>query len=78
VGADGVTAAGKAIVIEHRDAANTATVRQLGRCPFADSLAVRIDCITLAANERLRAIGGSVAGAAGENATAQIVAIAIP
>jgi len=78
LGADGVTAAGKAIVLEHRDAADTATVRVLARCPFGDSLAARIDRVTLAANERVRAVAGSVAGGAGENATASVLVIAIP
>ncbi len=65
-------------MLDHRDAANTATVRQLGLCPFADSLAIRVDRITLALNERIRTIGGSVAGGAGENATAHLEMISIP
>lgn len=78
LGADGVAAAGKAIVLEHRDATNAATLKQLGRCPMPGSLPVRVDRLTLAANERVRAIGGSVAGGAGENATAHIELVAIP
>ena len=78
LGADGVAAAGKAIVLEHRDAANAATLKQLGRCPFGSTLEVYVARITLAANERIRAIGGSVAGGAGENATAHFEVIAIP
>ena len=78
LGAHGVSAAGKSIVLEHRDAANATTVRQLARCPFGRGLTLQIDRVTIAANERIRAIGGSVAGGAGENASAQIEAIALP
>lgn len=78
LGADGTALAGKSMVVEHRDAANTGTVKQLGRCPAGSSLAITVPRITLAANERIRVVAGSVAFAAGENATAHISAIALP
>lgn len=78
LGADGTALAGKSIVLQHRDAANTGTVKELGRCPAGGAVPIVIPRVTLAANERIRAVAGSVAFAAGENATAHISATAIP
>jgi hypothetical protein len=78
LGSDGVVAAGKSVNLEHRNAANGANVKELGRCAAACSIRVEIPRLTLAANERVRAVGGSVAHGAGENASAHIEAIAIP
>ena len=78
LGSDGVGAAGKAIVLEHRDSTNATTIRTLARCPFGVAQHLRIDRVTIATNERIRAIGGSVAGGAGENSTAYIEVIAVP
>jgi hypothetical protein len=60
------TAAGKGLVIEHRNAANAATLQNLGGCgDQGDSVQVRIRRYTLALNERIRVITGTAAGAAG-------------
>lgn len=77
-GADGVQAAGKAIEIAHRNAANNADVKTLTRCPCGASGRLEVPRITLAANERIVARAGSVAFAAGEQATASLEALAIP
>lgn len=63
-GVSDTIAVGKGIVFEHRNAGNTATLRQLGQIPPASSLQIVIFRKVIAANERIRAIAGSVAGAA--------------
>ena len=78
LGSDGVVAAGKSVLLVHRNAANGADIRELGRCAAACSIRIEIPRITLAANERIVARGGSAAHGAGENASAHIEAIAIP
>ena len=67
-------AAGKGLVVEHRDAANTATVRPLGGVPAGDSREFVIPRYTLAANESIRVVNDGVAGAAGSAAIAAILA----
>jgi hypothetical protein len=69
-----VLAAGKALVVEHRNAANAATVKQLGGCSAGQSRTLTIRRLTLAANERVRVVVGAVAFGAGETATAAIQA----
>lgn len=72
--ASAVLAAGKGLIVEHRNAANAATLKQLGGCSAGQSRTVTIRRLTLAANERVRVIVGAVAFAAGEVATAAIQA----
>lgn len=69
-----VLAAGKALIVEHRNAANSATVKQLGGCSAGQSRTLTIRRLTLAANERVRVVVGAVAFGAGETATAAIQA----
>jgi hypothetical protein len=69
-----VLAAGKALIVEHRNAANAATVKPLGGCGAGQSRTLTIRRLTLAANERVRVIVGAVAFGAGETATAAIQA----
>lgn len=77
-GADGTNAAGKAIEIVHRNAANSGDVKVISRCPAGATGHVLIPRITLVANERLVARASTTAFAASEQATASIEAIAIP
>jgi hypothetical protein len=67
-----VLAAGKGLVVEHRNAANGATVKQLGGCAAGQSRTLTIRRITLAANERIRVIANATAFGAGETAIASI------
>jgi hypothetical protein len=57
-------AVGKGLVIEHRNAANGATLQTLGGVSTQGELALRFRRYTMAANERLRIIAGTAAGAA--------------
>lgn len=75
---DGAVAAGKSIVLVHRNAADAADVKELGGCPPAGSARIEIPRVTLAANERVRWRGGAVAHAASEIARGHIEAFAIP
>jgi hypothetical protein len=60
-----VVAVGKGLVIEHRNAANGANINVLGGCtPNGGQDCVKIRRLTLAANERVRVIAGTAAGAA--------------
>lgn len=70
--AAGVVAAGKGLVVEHRNAANSATVKPLGGCAAGASRTLTIRRISLAANERIRVIANAVAFGAGETAIAAI------
>jgi hypothetical protein len=70
--------AGKGLTIEHRDAANTATVRTLGHVPAASGASIAIERLVLALNERVRVINAGVAGAAGSVAIASIRAYVLP
>jgi hypothetical protein len=75
--ASAVAAAGKGLQIEHRNAANAATIKQLGGCTGGASRAILVRRISLAANERIRVIVGAVAFAASETAIASIRAYPI-
>jgi hypothetical protein len=57
-------AVGKGLVIEHRNAANGATLQTLGGVSTQGELALRFRRYTMATNERLRIIAGTAAGAA--------------
>lgn len=57
-------AVGKGLVVEHRNAANSATLQTLHAIPAGMSDNIRIRRYTMATNERLRVIAGTAAGAA--------------
>lgn len=65
-------AAGKHLQVEHRNAANAATVNTLAGCPGGVVEQTFIERIVLALNERIRAVVGAVAFAASEGAIASI------
>lgn len=75
---DGALAAGKSLVLVHRNAADSADIKELGGCAPGDAQRIEIPRITLALNERIRWRGGAVAHAASEIARGHIEAIAIP
>ena len=58
------TAVGKGLVIEHRNAANSATLQVLGGVPAGGAVQFKFRRITIATNERIRIIAGTAAGAA--------------
>lgn len=66
LGFSGVAAAGKHLVLEHRDATNAATLHSIALVPAPGTLQTVIERINLAANQRLRIIVGAVAAGAGE------------
>lgn len=72
LGFSGIAAAGKHIQVEHRNAANNAVVQEYALCPAGAAHGLNLSKITLAANERIRAILGAVAAGAGEAAHACI------
>jgi hypothetical protein len=57
-------AVGKGMIVEHRNANNTSTTHSLGGCVAGGSQVGVVERVTLAANERIRVIAGSAAGAA--------------
>jgi hypothetical protein len=57
-------AVGKGLIVEHRNAANGATLRQFGGIGAADAIDIDVPRVTLALNERIRVIAGTAAGAA--------------
>lgn len=57
-------AVGKGMIVEHRNAANGATLKQLGACAAPDSHSVYIPRVVVALNERIRVIVGPAASAA--------------
>lgn len=67
-------AVGKGMVIEHRNAANSATLNQLGGCVAGGSESGTIMRLTVAINERVRVIAGSAAGAASSLYVAHVAA----
>lgn len=72
LGAAGVVVAGKCIILEHRDAANAATLKNLALVGADEALALTIRRMAIATNERIRAIVGAVAFAAAERSQASI------
>lgn len=70
--AEAVAAAGKGLRVEHRNAANGATVNTLGGVPGGASRDILVTRVTLAASERVRVVVGAVAFAASEVAVASI------
>lgn len=65
-------AVGKGMVIEHRNAANSATTLRLGGCTAGGSESGTIRRLTLATNERVRVIAGTAAGAASSQYVAHL------
>lgn len=57
-------AAGKGILVQHRDAANAATNAIIGSCAAGSSNQVNLKGIVVAQNERIRAVVMAQAGAA--------------
>lgn len=57
-------AVGKGILVEHRNAANAATNSVLASCVAGESRTMIVRRLTVAANERIRAVAGPAAGAA--------------
>lgn len=57
-------AVGKGLVVEHRNAANGATLKILGGAVAGQNGSDEVARLTVAANERIRAIAGTAAGAA--------------
>jgi len=72
LGFSGTLVAGKHVQVEHRNAANAATLQFYGLCPGGSSLPIEMERIVLAANERIRAVVGAVATLAGEVISATI------
>lgn len=62
--ASDVAAVGKGLVVEHRNAANAATLQTLGGCAVPGQVELHLRRYTMASNERLRVIAGTAAGAA--------------
>ena len=57
-------AVGKGLVIEHRNAADAATLFNLGAVGATEAIQIRLRRYTIALNERIRVIAGTAAGAA--------------
>lgn len=72
LGFSGVLAAGKHIEVQHRNAADAATLRVLGLCPAGQSHYFELKRITILEGESIRAVIGAVAAAAAEVAHASI------
>lgn len=58
------TAVGHGMIVEHRNAANAATLKSLGGCSAPDSHTVLVARVVIALNERIRVIAGPAAGTA--------------
>ena len=78
LGFSGVAAAGKHLLLEHRDATDAATLHTLALCPAGTTGYYSSERVNLLANQRLRVIGGAVAGAVGEVAQGSIRAQLLP
>lgn len=74
VAAMDTVAVGKGMVVEHRDAADAVTNFRLGGCVAGDSQSGVSRRITVAANESVRVIAGTAAGAASSLYVASIAA----
>lgn len=75
--ASAVRAAGKQLQVEHRNAANAATVALLHATP-GEPVDSEFHRVVLALNERIRVVVGAVAMGAGEIANAQIRMYLLP
>lgn len=70
----GASLAGKHLVLQHRDAANAATLMELALCPAGGAMGAGRERLVVALNERVRVVVGAVAVAAAEVAHAEIAA----
>jgi hypothetical protein len=70
-------AVGKGMLLEHRNAVNNATLHTLAGVNASGAISGEISRITVAANERLRWIAGTAAGAASSKYAACITLYAI-
>lgn len=61
--ANDTNAVGKGLVVQHRNAANSANVAQFAGCPAPGEFKLHLPRIRFAANERIRVAAGSAAGA---------------
>jgi hypothetical protein len=68
----GVATAGVELVVEHRNAGNSANVSVLGGCGTGGGASLRFVKVTVAANERIRIIVGAVALPATTKASAHV------
>lgn len=75
---DGVAAAGKHTQVEHRNAANAATVNVKGGCDYDGAIQLIFRRVVLALNERIRVVQSAVVGAASEVAIAHIAVHLLP
>ena len=71
-GVSDTVAVGKGLVVEHRNAANGATLFTLGSCGAEDGLEFWLIRYAIVLNERVRVIAGTVAGAASSRYQARI------
>lgn len=78
IGNSDTVAVGKGIVLEYRNAANGATTHSLAMIGAADAMSGEIAYIDMALNERVRAIAGTVAGAASSRYHAYITLYPLP
>lgn len=62
--ASDTVAVGKGLVVEHRNAADGATLFNLGAVPAGGFMRIELRRYTIATNERIRVIAGTAAGAA--------------
>lgn len=72
LGFSGTVVAGKHIVVQHRDAANTGNIGILALCPSGASVHIVLERVVIAATERIRAVIGAVAAGVGEVSQASI------
>lgn len=71
-------AAGKHLVVEHRDAANTGNINTLGLVPAGVALDFTVERVVVALNQRIRVVNGAVAGAAGSVAHGAVRVYLLP
>lgn len=69
-------AAGKALILEYRNAANSATLHS-AVCPAGATVRIVISRITIVGNERFRVINAAVVGVAGSVANAYIEVVPV-
>jgi len=67
------TVVGKGLVVEHRNAANSATLRNIGGCSVPGQIHIHVKRWTLVLNERIRVIAGTAAGAAASQYVSTII-----
>jgi hypothetical protein len=70
-------AVGKGMIVEYRNAANSATTQRLGGCVAGATNSGSMSRLTVALNERVRIIAGTAAGAASSQYVAFIAAFPV-